>query len=95
MLSITSSCPLVPTGYVHKYHNLHDDHGADLLGVLPDCVDRLGYLLSESGGEAGGKRVLVHCCMGKSRSGAVVVAYGWSTTALIPVIAVLTMMARP
>ncbi|KAH0607275.1 uncharacterized protein H6S33_003263 [Morchella sextelata] len=75
VLSVTSARPRVPQGYIHKYHNLHDDHSADLLAVLPDCVNRLEYLLADEKKEEEQKRVLVHCCMGRSRSGAVVVAY--------------------
>ncbi|RPB09916.1 phosphatases II, partial [Morchella conica CCBAS932] len=45
VLSVTSSCPLVPQGYVHKYHNLHDDHSADLLAVLPDLMKARHYTL--------------------------------------------------
>ncbi|KAI5847936.1 protein-tyrosine phosphatase-like protein [Morchella snyderi] len=92
VLSVTSSRPLIPPGYVHKYHSLHDDHTADLLAVLPDCVSRLEHLLPTAADGADTdsrkeqaavkvkeKRVLVHCCMGRSRSGAVVVAYVMKT----------------
>lgn len=48
--------------------------------MLPSCIRRLEYIL---GDEDGGvdvlgrrRRVLVHCRMGMSRSGGVVVAYG-------------------
>lgn len=67
-------------GIKHKYYELHDDHESNLLSVLPEASLRLGWILKHGDcgldGKGGRSKVLVHCCMGKSRSAAIVVGYG-------------------
>lgn len=84
IISVASRPPSIPEELhiKHKYYEIHDDHKADLLAVLPEAVLRLDWILKNGDcgldGKGGRSKVLVHCCMGKSRSGAVVVGYGLS-----------------
>lgn len=84
IISVASRPPSIPEELQikHKYYEIHDDHKADLLAVLPEAVMRLDWILKNGDcgldGKGGRSKVLVHCCMGKSRSGAIVVGYGLS-----------------
>lgn len=92
IISVTSRPPSIPEELhiKHKYFEIQDDHKADLLAVLPEAVLRLEWILKNGDGGLDGKggrsKVLVHCCMGKSRSGAVVVGYGLSLLFCVDVI---------
>lgn len=82
MVSVASRMPMIPEelGIKHKYYEIHDDYEANLLAMLPEAVLRLAWILTNGDcgldGKGGRSKVLVHCCMGKSRSGAVVIGYG-------------------
>eukprot|EP00047_Mylnosiga_fluctuans_P023542 m.139961 g.139961 ORF g.139961 m.139961 type:complete len:365 (-) comp9622_c0_seq6:90-1184(-) len=54
----------------HKHVPLEDVPGADLLGILPECIAFIAAACEHKTA-----RVLVHCAAGVSRSAAVVMAY--------------------
>ncbi|RPA99299.1 phosphatases II [Choiromyces venosus 120613-1] len=72
VLSLTNSRPKVPkdAGVVHRHIPILDVPTQNILSVIDICLDFMTEVL---GGE--GNNILVHCYLGKSRSGGVVVAY--------------------
>jgi hypothetical protein len=61
--------PLFPELFTYEVIPILDDPSCDISGLLPHTYDMIESALRD------GHKVLVHCFAGKSRSGAVVVAY--------------------
>ncbi|PUU76726.1 protein-tyrosine phosphatase-like protein [Tuber borchii] len=72
VLSLTHSLPVVPeeAGVIHRHVPILDVPTQNILSVIDTCLDFITEALC---GE--GNNILVHCYLGKSRSGGVVVAY--------------------
>ncbi|RPB06262.1 phosphatases II, partial [Morchella conica CCBAS932] len=79
IISITSHRPRIPPnlGITKTHFRLRDNTDADLLSILPECIRRIEEVMAAPapGGRGRERRVLVHCRMGISRSGGMVVAY--------------------
>ncbi|PWW76036.1 phosphatases II [Tuber magnatum] len=72
VLSLTHSLPSIPeeAGIIHRHIPILDVPTQNILSVIDICLDFMTEALQ---GE--GNNILVHCYLGKSRSGGVVVAY--------------------
>ncbi|CUS13970.1 unnamed protein product [Tuber aestivum] len=72
VLSLTHSLPSVPeeAGIIHRHIPILDVPTQNILSVIDICLD---FMTEALHGE--GNNILVHCYLGKSRSGGVVVAY--------------------
>ncbi|XP_077980324.1 dual specificity protein phosphatase MPK-4-like [Glandiceps talaboti] len=68
VLSIELIKPEVSSEFVHKYIHLMDEEEYDILNKFPACIEFIKEAMEKGA-------VLVHCAMGASRSGSVVVAY--------------------
>ncbi|KAI5847940.1 protein-tyrosine phosphatase-like protein, partial [Morchella snyderi] len=79
VISITSHRPRIPPnlGITKTHFRLRDNTEADLLSILPDCIRKIEEVMSTPPLAPGApeRKVLVHCRMGISRSGGMVVAY--------------------
>ncbi|KAH0607280.1 uncharacterized protein H6S33_003268 [Morchella sextelata] len=78
IISITSHRPRIPSnlGITKTHFRLRDNTEADLLSILPECIRKIEEVMSADTTPGGRERkVLVHCRMGISRSGGMVVAY--------------------
>ena len=69
-MSVAGKAKTQPEGCTIKKLSIEDSQDADLLGVLPTCLD-----LIQSGLAGRNGKVLVHCQGGISRSASFVVAF--------------------